>query len=75
MFKKLIFKYLLSTQGIQLVVDILDELKDKTDNTIDDKLVMAFKMALQGKDYGLQRKPTGPRTNKRVVSSAKTKKA
>lgn len=75
MFKKLIVKYLLGTHGRKLLINVLEDLSKKTDNTIDDKLVAAVAFALEGKDYGLQRKPTGPRTNKRVVASAKTKKA
>ena len=75
MIKKLVVKYLLGAQGRQLIIDVLDALAAKTDNTIDDKLVMAVKLALQGKDYGLQRKPVGPRPNSRTPKNAKTKKA
>lgn len=43
--------------------------------TFDDKLLAAVEMALQNKDYGLQRKPTGPRANKRTGNGKATKKA
>lgn len=45
-----------------------------TSTTFDDKLLAAIELALDNKDYGLQRKPTGPRGNRRTAN-AKTKKA
>lgn len=57
-----------------VVVQGLKVLAKLTTNTIDDKLVAAVELALTGKDYGLQRKPTGPRANKRT-GNGKAKKA
>lgn len=59
---------------VLILVRILKQLAKLSTNTIDDKLVNAVEVALTGKDYGLQRKPTGPRNNKRT-GNGKAKKA
>lgn len=43
----------------------------RTNNTFDDKLVKALRLAVKNEDYGLQRKPTGPRKK----TNGTTKKA
>lgn len=53
---------------LSLLVNLAKAAVKYTDNTIDDKLVSAIETALNNKDYGLQRKPTGPR--KKVAKKA-----
>lgn len=54
---------------VAVALYLLEQISKYTDNTIDDRLVAGFRLALDNKDYGLQRKPTGPR--KKVASSKK----
>lgn len=58
-----------------LLVFAARKLVKRSTNTIDDKLVDAVVLAVENKDYGLQRKPTGPRKNRRTPGNGKTKKA
>lgn len=74
MFKTLILKYLLSETGKRVIIELFDILKAKRDNTVDENLSKAVDKALCNKDYGLQRKPTGPRKPK-TAQNAKTKTA
>lgn len=71
MLKVLITKYLLSETGKKIILEVLAILSKSKTNTIDEKLVKAVDAALCNKDYGLQRKPTGPRKAKPVASSKK----
>lgn len=59
---------------VLIFVRLLKQVAKLSTNTIDDRLVAAVELALDGKDYGLQRKPTGPRSNKRT-GNGKAKKA
>ena len=43
----------------------------KSTTTFDDKLLNAVELALDNQDYGLQRKPTGPRANRRTGNGKK----
>lgn len=46
---------------VAVAISALETVAKKTETTVDDKLVAAIKLAVANKDYGLQRKPTGPR--------------
>lgn len=59
---------------IKAVMFLVKKLAKRSDNTVDDRLVSALDLAFGNNDYGLQRKPTGPRANKRTPNG-KAKKA
>lgn len=63
---------LLSNKRItRILLAVAWSVAKRTDNKVDEKLVKALELAMLGEDYGLQRKPTGPRKK----SNGKTKKA
>lgn len=71
MFLTLLLK-LLSTSAIQqIAVKGIEAAVASTETTIDDKFLEAFHTGCSNKDYGLQRKPTGPRPNRRKASGKK----
>lgn len=59
---------------VKTVMFLIKNLAKRSDNTVDDRLVGALELAFGNTDYGLQRKPTGPRANKRTPNG-KAKKA
>lgn len=47
-----------------LLLEVAKVVTQYTTNTLDDKIVVAIENCLAGKDSGLQRKPTGPRSKR-----------
>lgn len=64
MFLTLLLKLLSSTVIQQITVKGIEAVVKSTETTLDDKFLVAFHTGCTNADYGLQRKPTGPRKKK-----------
>ena len=64
MFIALLLKLLSSSVIQQVTIKGIEKLVESTETTLDDKFLAAFHTGCTNQDYGLQRKPTGPRKKK-----------
>lgn len=67
---KVITKFLSKKTLITVLFEILEQITKNTSTTVDDKLVQALRLAVEGQDYGLQRKAG---KKKPVVATDKAK--
>lgn len=71
MWIKFLLKLLTSNAVQQIARAGIERAVEASETTIDDKFLSAWDKGLTGKDYGLQRKPTGKRPNRRNTGSGK----
>lgn len=67
---KVITKFLSKKTLVTVLFEILEQITKNTSTTVDDKLVQALRLAVEGQDYGLQRKAG---KKKQVVVTDKAK--